>query len=303
MSRILISGLINIETTLRIEEFPLDYFPVNYPFGGIASRISGVGLNVARAMQVLGHDVVLASMVGRDPAGRWVRDQLARWGLSDDLVVDTLDATPQSVILYDRNGKRQIHVDLKTIQDTGYPVERLENIWESLDLAVLCNINFSRALIPTARSHRIPIATDVHAIADFDDAYNRDFMAAADILFYSHEKLPVEPERAMQELRHRYPNTMLIAGLGADGAMIAHRDDIKPTRLPVVSARPVVNTIGAGDALFSGFLHGWLQHHHHVEALRHAIVFAAWKIGEKAASEGFLTAIELAEKAFESGAE
>lgn len=303
MARILISGLINIETTLRIEEFPLGYSPVNYPFGGIASRISGVGLNVTRALQVLGHDVVLASMVGRDPAGRWVRDQLARWGLSDEHVIDSLDATPQSVIVYDRSGKRQIHVDLKTIQDTAYPVDRLEKIWGSLDLAVLCNINFSRGLIPAAKSHGVSIATDVHAIADFDDTYNRDFMAAADILFLSHEQLPVEPERAMSELRQRYHNTMIVAGLGAEGAMIAHRDDPTPTRLPAASARPIVSTIGAGDALFSSFLHGWLQHHHHLKALRHAIVFAAWKIGEATASEGFLTAVELAEKALQSGAE
>jgi len=42
---------------------------------------------------------------------------------------------------------------------------------------------------------------------------------------------------------------------------------------------------------------------HPVEALRHAIVFAGWKIGEAAASEGFLTAVELAEKALALGTE
>ena len=37
MARVLVAGLINIETTLRVERFPLDYFPVTYlrfAFGG-----------------------------------------------------------------------------------------------------------------------------------------------------------------------------------------------------------------------------------------------------------------------------
>lgn len=302
MARVLVAGLINIETTLRIERFPLEYFPVTYPFGGVASRISGVGLNIARALQVLGHEVTLAAQIGRDPAGRWVRDQLARWHLDDSLVLDTLETTPQSVILHDPSGRRQIHVDLKTIQDTTYPAERLAPLWPSFDLAVLGNLNANRALLPIARARHVPVATDVHAIRDPDDAYNRDFMAAADVLFLSHEQLPAGPEQAIADLRARYPAKILVAGLGADGALIAH-DDQPPHRLPAVAARPIANTVGAGDALFASFLHGWLHQHHPVKALRHAIVFAGWKIGETAASEGFLTAVELAEKALELGVE
>ncbi len=302
MARILVSGLINIETTLRIERFPLDYFPVTYPFGGVASRISGVGLNVARALQVLGHDVTLAAQIGRDPAGRWVRDQLARWHLSDTLVLDTLDATPQSVILHEPSGRRQIHVDLKSIQDATYPADRLTTLWPSLDLAVLANVNYNRALLPIAQAYHVPIATDVHVLRDPDDAYNRDFMAAADILFFSHEQAHTNPETTIAHLRARYPARVLVAGLGADGALLAH-DGHAPTRLPAVTLRPIANTVGAGDALFSSFLHGWLHQHPPAKALRHAMVFAAWKIGETAASEGFLTAVELAEKALDLGIE
>ncbi len=32
MAQILVSGLINIETTLRVDGFPLPYAPVHYPF-------------------------------------------------------------------------------------------------------------------------------------------------------------------------------------------------------------------------------------------------------------------------------
>jgi ribokinase len=262
--------------------------------------VSGVGLNVARALQVLGHDVIIAALIGRDPNGRLVRDQLSRWGMSDQYVVDALDATPQSVIVYDQTGRRQIHVDLKTIQDTAYPVEVLAEVWPAIELAALCNINFSRGLIPFAQSHRVPIATDVHAISGVDDAYNLDFMSAADILFFSHENLAVEPDQAIRDICRRHGEKIIVTGLGERGALISHPEAPNPVRVSAAASRPVISTVGAGDALFSSFLHGWLHQRHPVEALRHATVFAAWKIGEAAASEGFLNAIELAAKAVAS---
>ena len=48
--RVLVSGLINLETTLRVNGFPIDYNPVNYPFLGVQSRVSGVGYNLAKAL-------------------------------------------------------------------------------------------------------------------------------------------------------------------------------------------------------------------------------------------------------------
>ncbi len=34
MSKILVSGLVNTETTVKIKEFPIPYFPIDYPFFG-----------------------------------------------------------------------------------------------------------------------------------------------------------------------------------------------------------------------------------------------------------------------------
>jgi len=39
MSRLFISGLVNIETTVAISGFPLSYAPVHYPFHGIHSSV------------------------------------------------------------------------------------------------------------------------------------------------------------------------------------------------------------------------------------------------------------------------
>jgi sugar/nucleoside kinase (ribokinase family) len=51
--------------------------------------------------------------------------------------------------------------------------------------------------------------------------------------------------------------------------------------------------VGAGDALFSCFLHFYLDGDEPILALRKATVFAAYKIGESGASLGFLPEDEL----------
>ena len=66
MSNILVSGLINIETTLKVDGFPIAYEPVRYPFWGVRSTVSGVGYNIAKALTTLGDSVRLLSLIGRD---------------------------------------------------------------------------------------------------------------------------------------------------------------------------------------------------------------------------------------------
>ena len=87
MSQIFVAGLINIETTVAIDGFPLEYFPVRYPFNGLHSAVSGVGWNIARALTALGNRVDFASLVGTDENGAMARRTVARAGVDDALVL------------------------------------------------------------------------------------------------------------------------------------------------------------------------------------------------------------------------
>ena len=51
MAAFLISGLLNMETVCRVRGFPINYYPVDYPFFGVATAASGVALNIAKALQ------------------------------------------------------------------------------------------------------------------------------------------------------------------------------------------------------------------------------------------------------------
>jgi len=295
---VLVSGLINIETTVRVDGFPIPYFPVRYPFFGVRSTVSGVGVNISAALTTLGDTVRLLSLVGDDAAGRLAREALRDRGIDDRTVLAQAAETAQSAILYDGEGRRQIHVDLKDVQELVYPVDLFDEAAAGCRLAVLCNINFSRPLLALARQRGMTVATDVHAIADLDDPYNADFMAAADILFMSHERLPAPPEEWAAAVQARYGNAIVVIGLGADGALLAVKGEA-PQHVPAVFTRPVVNTIGAGDALFSAFLHVYTQTGDPHLALRKAVAFASYKIGAAGAAEGFLDAEGLEARAGE----
>lgn len=294
MATILVAGLINIETTLRVNGFPLEYNPVNYPFWGVKSTVSGVGYNISKALTVLGHEVRFTALVGQDDLG--TQNTLAALDsdhISPDYVLPILKNTPQSVILYDSSGRRQIHVDLKDIQETAYDEARFRTAFNGCALAVLCNINFSRPFLKIAKSAGIPIATDVHTIADLNDAYNRDYMAAADILFMSDESLPQPPQAWAETVMHELNTKIVVIGMGKQGALLALRSTGAISHFPAVQTREVVNTIGAGDALFSAFLHGYLQTRDPHLALQKAMVFASYKIGVSGAADGFLDAASL----------
>lgn len=289
----LISGLLNIETTLKIERFPLGYFPVTYNFGGIGDTVSGVGYNVAKALHTLGNPVRLVGLLGRDPLSQLVAQTVQADGLDGRYLLPHLAQLPRSVILYESSGRRQIHLDLKEIQESRYPEIEFTAALENCQLAILSTINFNRYLLPLASTAGLPIATDVQAIRDLHDEYNRDFMAAADILFQSHEQLPCSPEEWAEAIFATYPARIVGIGMGGDGALLAVRGK-GMRRFAAMATRPIVSTIGAGDALFSAFLHSYIQQGDPWRAMSAAVAFASWKIGTRGAAEGFLNAAELA---------
>ncbi|MCA9978448.1 MAG: carbohydrate kinase family protein [Anaerolineales bacterium] len=297
MTQILVSGLINIETTLRVEEFPVTYAPVRYPFWGVRSTASGVGYNLAKALTNLGDKVRFLSLVGTDMWGSMVQRILAEANIPRVDVLPQLRETAQSVIIYNDEGKRMIHVDLKDIQEQAYPADRFNAALSRCELAILCNVNWNRPFLAHAAKAGKPIATDVHTISSLDDPYNGDFMAAATILFMSDEQLPCAPEEWARRIQNRYGTPIIVIGLGRAGALLAVKADNFRERIAAVQTRPVVNTIGAGDALFSAFNHIYAQTADPYQAIQHAVVFASYKIGTTGAAEGFLTAPELLELA------
>lgn len=285
--KILVSGLLNTETTTAVRGFPIHYYPIDYAFFGVNTAVSGVAFNLAKALKTLGDEVQLASMTGHDFAAAYIRDALQELDISTQYVQPKLRQTPSSVVLYDPDGKRQIYCDLKDIQETAYAFNA--SILEGIDLVAACNINFNRPLLRLAKQTGKIIATDVHVLSDIYDEYNREFMEQADILFLSDEAVGDNYRAFMEQLADAYPCRIIVMGRGAKGAAIYLRDTGELTEMPATSAGTVVNTVGAGDALFSAFLHYYTKGLAPLDALQRAQIFATHKITVSGASNGFVS--------------
>ena len=157
----------------------------------------------------------------------------------------------------------------------------------------MCNINFNRDLIKAAHAAGVLTATDVHVLHDIHDEYNRDFMENADILFLSDERLPCEPEQFIRNLYACYHNKIIVIGMGAKGALLLEGADDHIVMVPAYHTETIVNTVGAGDALFSAFLHFYLKGYDPTAALQYAVIFAGIKIGFNGAALGFSSEKEI----------
>jgi acarbose 7IV-phosphotransferase len=293
MSHITVVGNINLETTVRIGAFPLAYAPTVFAPFGIHSGVSAVGYNLAKALTTLGTGVTLASLIGPDTAGQLVTAQVVAAGIDPAYLLPIAEATAQSVVLYNASGARSAITDLKNLLDCAYPPERFAQAIGTSDLVVLTNIAYSKPLIPIAQAQGKPIATDLHTISDPADPYNLPFLEAATILFMSGEALVMPLDRWVETLFTRYCAQIIVIGLGAKGAYLAVREPALRIQVPAATIRPVVQTGGAGDALFAAFLHTYLLTRDPLYALRAATVFAAYKIGAAGSGTGFLTFAEL----------
>ena len=273
MSKILVSGLCNIETTLKVNKFPIEYYPIDYPFFGIKSSVSGVAYNISKALKTLGDDVTLVSYVGNDFEGEYVLNELENSNIVCDFVKKELKETPTSIVLYDEEGKRQIYCDLKDIQNQNYDINELS---KDKDILVLCNINFNRENLSKIKNKII--ATDVHVLGNIYDEYNKDFMKYSNILFLSDEAINIKYEEFIMNIENEYHNDIIVLGMGKNGSMMYVKEDNKFYYVSAIDVGTIVNTVGAGDALFAGFIHYYAKGYTPLEALERATLVASHKI-------------------------
>lgn len=293
MTKFFVAGMVNVETTVSVDQFPIEYSPIDYRFYGVESTISGVGMNVSKALAALGGKVNLVSLIGNDIYKASVLVQAKAAGIQTEFIKDELAAIPQSVILYDKQGKRKIILDLKDIQEREDMKFDVVSAAADVDTAVVCNINFARGMLKPLKEAGKTIATDVHVVSDTADLYNKDFMRYADILFMSNENILGQEQAFAKEVSAAFGNEIIAVGMGTKGALLYVKADDSFTRFPAVYTRAVISTVGAGDALFSAFVYFYGKQKDPYQAMKNATVFASYKIGAKGGAEGFLSETEV----------
>ncbi len=290
MSKFMVAGFVQFETIVKIDELPVPYKQFTSIPETINTDIGGAGFNEAIALRWLGNEVDFMSMLAKDMSTHQIEAYLERKDidLSTEYVLALLDGMPTSVILY-CNGKKQTFEDVKDIRHVEYDLEILERQIQDKDMVLMSNCNFCRPIIGLAKKYNKPIAINVRSMRAERIANKEDFLAAADILYISDDDLDRDPYDCIKECSQKYDPEIIIIGIGSKGVILYTRADKSFIEYKPVKTNEVVNTIGAGNAMFSAFVHYYIKTGDAKEAIKNALLFVSYKIGFMGTSNGFMT--------------
>ncbi|WP_328872202.1 1-phosphofructokinase family hexose kinase [Streptomyces sp. NBC_00287] len=254
----------------------------------VLERPGGKGLNVARVLAALGHEVTATGFVG-GATGRVVRERLT--GVVDALV-PLSGATRRTIAVVD-----DLTGDTTQLNEPGPLVTPAEwsafqksydGLLASADAVALCGslppgvpVGAYAGLVRAARAAGVPVLLDTSG-----EPLRRAVAARPDIIKPNADELAEltgshEPLRATQDARRRGAHTV-VASLGADG-LLAHTLEGRWRATPPATLHG--NPTGAGDAAVAGLLSGLAEGLPWPDRLARATALSAASVLAPAAGE------------------
>jgi tagatose 6-phosphate kinase len=231
----------------------------------VTERPGGKGLNVARVLAALGHEVTVTGFTG-GATGRMVQDRLtAVPGLVDALVPVTGPTRRTIAVVDGQSGDTtQLNEPGPTVTPAEWSAfqEAYEDLVPSVSAVALCGslppgvpVGAYAGLIRTAKAAGVPVLLDTSG-----EALRRGVAARPDIIKPNADELSEltgshEPLRATQDARRRGALSV-VASLGTRGLLAATAEGRWRATPPThVHGNPT----GAGDSVVAGLLSGLVE--------------------------------------------
>lgn len=293
MGKFLVAGVVQRETIVKVDNIPIGYMGITERPNTIFTSTGGDAYNESLALKWLGNSVDLMSMVGEGESMDLVNPPGCEVELVTDYVLPRLADTPIAVLFYDENRKQQIFEDIKNLGDVPYDLALFRERAKRAEMLVVSNANFCRPLIGIGKELRKPIAVNIREYTEEKAYFNEDFLKGGDILYISDDRLAGDPYEFVKLLAAKYRPQIIILGQGAAGLILYDKNKNIIAHYNTVKTHKTVNTVGAGNALFSCFLHFYNKTKDSVFAVKNAMLFASYKIGFMGTSSGFMTEEEI----------
>ncbi|MCH0557472.1 1-phosphofructokinase family hexose kinase [Streptomyces sp. MUM 16J] len=257
----------------------------------VTERAGGKGVNVARVLAALGHEVTVTGFAG-GTTGRTVRDRLAGTPRLADALVPVAGQTRRTIAVVDH-----VSGDTTQLNEPGpqiSPVEwgdfldRYEELLSSASAVALCGslppgvpVGAYANLVRGARARGIPVLLDTSGAP-----LRRGVAARPDIIKPNSDELAEltgahEPLRATQDARRRGAHTV-VASLGPKG-LLAVTPEGRWHAVPPARFRG--NPTGAGDSAVAGLLSGLVEHLTWPARLTRAVALSAATVRAPVAGE------------------
>ncbi|MXM67593.1 hexose kinase [Streptomyces sp. HUCO-GS316] len=232
----------------------------------VTERPGGKGLNVARVLAAVGHEVTVTGFTG-GATGRVVQEQLSAVAGVVDALVPVAGATRRTIaVMDDRTGDTtQLNEPGPTVTSAEWAAfqEVYGELLPSVSAVALCGslppgvpVGAYAGLIRTARAAGVPVLLDTSG-----EPLRRGVAARPDVVKPNAEELAEltgshEPVRGAMDARRRGAHAV-VASLGADG-LLAVTPEGRWRATPPTRVRG--NPTGAGDSAVAGLLSGLAEH-------------------------------------------
>ncbi|MFF7369197.1 1-phosphofructokinase family hexose kinase [Streptomyces tricolor] len=258
----------------------------------VVERPGGKGVNVARVLAALGHEVTLTGFAG-GPTGEVLREALASTpGPVVDALLPVSGATRRTIAVVDELTGDTTQLNEPGPQITpaewGTFLDRYDALVRGASAVALCGslppgvpVGAYANLVRTARSAGVPVLLDTSG-----EPLRRGVAARPDVIKPNADELAEltgshEPLRATQDARRRGAGAV-VASLGAQG-LLALTPEGRWRAVPPAPEHG--NPTGAGDAAVAGLLSGLLDQLPWPDRLIRAVALSAATVRSPAAGD------------------
>ncbi len=275
-------GNIGIDTNVYFHSDEPDFsreanFTENLDYVGQA------GGYASRGYAQLGKRTAFIGYVGDDFSGRFIREELTRDGIDQLALFIDPAGTSRSVNFMYPDGRRKNFYDGKRHMQLQPERAACRSVLAESRLAHFNIPNWARALLPIAKELGVTIACDLQDVITLRDGYREDFIAYADVVFFSAANQS-DPQPLIEELLRWRPDLIVVSGMGAQGCALGTREGVRYFD-PVSLDAPVIDTNGAGDGLAVGFLSSYMLDGYSLQdSIRRGQIAARYTCTQKASS-------------------
>lgn len=246
---------------------------------------AGKGVNVARVLHTLGHDVVATGFLG-GATGASIRSALDVETVPSRFVDLAFGESRRCHTIIDDGAGTVTEVlepgPLVTESDRDRLIRELADLAPGCDAVVLggsisegVTPGFVAELMSLLRAHARRLYVDSSG-----DALGAFLACGPDVIKPNEHEMaalmggPASRDAQVAFIQRQVLGRVMPADgqvlltLGRQGAMLVSREGVLAATAPAL--RPV-NTVGCGDALLAGFVSSWLAGHDDAAALRHAV--------------------------------
>ncbi|MFS8199326.1 1-phosphofructokinase family hexose kinase [Streptomyces sp. CWNU-52B] len=257
----------------------------------VTERPGGKGLNVARVLAALGHEVRVTGFVG-GATGQALRDGLARTPGVVDALAPVSGSTRRTIAVVDTTSgdTTQLNEPGPQISPAEWAAfqETYEILLRSSSAVALCGslppgvpVGAYAQLVRTARALAVPVLLDTSG-----EPFRRGIAARPDIVKPNADELAEltgaqDPSQASRDARRRGAHAV-VASLGPRG-LLARTPDGDWRAAPPRAVRG--NPTGAGDSAVAGLLSGLVERLPWPERLARAVALSAASVLAPVAGE------------------